>query len=415
MSYHNFKFNTTLRDKESNFITMPPMIKFCAENKIRHTSIYGDTIDAIQKFARLSDKNYTLVLDWGEKIIKEGIKQLYVISIFLEEPMSSIVKNIDNCKKYIEELFPECENSYLLSCNITPKNLLLQSIEYIESDEADSIEMISFYFTIRLLDGEIAETGTPFIYPVFVDLDLNKKLIIARSKPKSKMYTCNEADDIVLESNKVDIKKIIDQAIDYINKRIPFKLSDKKAMTSYYKNAIYNFLETLTFTPECIKNEIEDYNDNIEDFINNFFEDKNISNEYFDKAKEDIEIFVEKYLSISVPEESENIFEDDREGYPIDIATTDHEKCKMRESSSDKSPLQTKELYFDNKKSLKRQKACDTVRLYYNRIDKKYYGSEPFFLVLDVDSGFLRISFRQYVEEEDIQNVLCKILELGEV
>ncbi len=412
MDYTTFELNSTFKNVNSDYITLPPMVKFCRQHQINRCVAFEDYIHGITNFAHMSNDNFITVLKWGNMVLKQGIKQVYVTPISFQEPLNTILRDYPQCCEYIDSIFLDSPQNYLLDC-ITTKDLKLQRFEIIPDETETKVNYISFYFSIRLLEGDIGEIGDPFIYPIFVDLDLNNNLLIARAKSKSSIYEYNDLDDTILKANSTDIKSLVTSATRQIYSSLNFSFAEPKAMSAYYKNSIYNFLEELTFTPECIETEIMSYNDNINSFITNFFTDKNIPDTYIEKAREDMEIFVEKYLSISYSDKE--LFTQQRDGYPIDVSKTDHEKCRMREISPLKLPLQTTELFFDNKKSMRRDRSCDILRICYKRIDKIYYGSSPFLVVLDTDGGFLRLSFRQYVEEEDILNVLYKVIQLGEV
>lgn len=56
------------------------------------------------------------------------------------------------------------------------------------------------------------------------------------------------------------------------------------------------------------------------------------------------------------------------------------------------------------------EEVCDGMRIAVKRLDRKYYGAEPFIAKLDYIKGFARIRIEEYVEEEDIQNVLSRVI-----
>ena len=123
---------------------------------------------------------------------------------------------------------------------------------------------------------------------------------------------------------------------------------------------------------------------------------------------DDIKNIVEKYLSITWKDKS--IFTKDREAYPIKLNATDDEASRVEQVSGFAQPLQTKTVFFDNKKMLYKNQKCDNIELKWKRKNTKYFN-DSFNVNLSVDGkGVCILKFREYVVREDIENVLSKII-----
>lgn len=404
-----FKIPNSLLDENESYLVIPILKKFCAANNLKIFNIRDDLIKEIYKFANSNDNNKDITLNWLDDCLKEGIKHIYLKQIFASREQMAILKSSKKCIDFLEQVYPDCPQNYISSCTNIPE-LKLQSY-HIVYDEDQQVTKICFYFTILLLEGnELYQRGKRFIYPIFIDVDLVNGYIIGRSKSKSKMfYKKNPKSDILYDDSKASAQTLILKAISQIKYNLKLNYVEISDTTSHLKNKLYHLLKEYTFTPEEIKVKINSVNGKINSFIEDLFEDIDvplINN--FQNAKEDLSIFAEKYISINY--EDQNIFTRDREAYPIKLSSTDSEFTKVEETSADKEPLQHKEKFFDNKKSIEREQTCDGMTLCFNRIDSKYFGNDPYTVRLDVKKGFCLIKFFQYVEEEDIQNVLSRII-----
>lgn len=185
------------------------------------------------------------------------------------------------------------------------------------------------------------------------------------------------------------------------------------------KSTYYKILEQFTTTPTVIRTEIQKVQDRISMFINETFTELDITPDKefnvtedtvetnYEQAERDLEIFIEKYISINYSDS--DVFVRDKDAYPIRLRLTDAEYTRIEETTADKEALQCKPAFFDNKKALEYEKSCDVLELCYNRINKRYYGNDPYIVTFTTKGGFGIIMFRQFVEEEDIQNVLSRI------
>lgn len=391
-------------NENENYITNPVMIEFCRDNNIKSQIMRRDLLKAINDFSALNEENKNKVADWLEIIMKQGIKNVLFREINI--PMEVIKELKKNAKNLISEKFPECVNRKLYS-NITKGTKMnLQSINIEKKD--DNIGKISFTFTIYLYELK-KEVRSKIIYPIFVDIDLNTSIISGRAKSKSNIFRVNSKDENEL-GNKTTTDQLIKECIIFIEEKMGAVEINKEKYIYDVKKAIYKILEKYTFTPETIKNKIDSMDGYIDDFINKTLEMLEVNNTLnFNKAKEDIKIFIEKYISINV--ENKDIFINDREAYPYKLIATDSEFTRVEETTTSFEPLQCKEKFFDNKKSIKYEGTCDGIFLIYARKDKGYFPNNIYKVKISTKKDFCCVRFESYVTEEDINNVLSSIIE----
>ena len=94
-----------------------------------------------------------------------------------------------------------------------------------------------------------------------------------------------------------------------------------------------------------------------------------IDEQYKDDLEADVLNLVEKYLSISYPDKS--IFIDGRDAYPLKIIATDEEESHLEQASGLERPLQSKAIFFDNKKMMQKNRKCDGVIFSFEKKEKK--------------------------------------------
>lgn len=391
-------------NETENYITNPVMIEFCKDNNIKSQIMRRDLLKAINDFSSLSEENKNKVADWLEIIMKQGIKNVLFREINI--PFEMIIELKNNASNVLLEKFPECANRKLYSHITKGTKINLQSIN-MEKRE-NNISKISFTFTIYLYELK-NEVRSKIIYPIFVDINLDSNIIIGRAKSKSNIFRVNSKDENEI-GNKTTTDQLIKECISFVEEKMGAKEINKEKYIYDVKKSIYKILEKYTFTPEIIKEKIDSMDGYIDEFINNTLEKLEVNQALnFNKAKEDIKIFIEKYISINV--EDKDIFINDREAYPYKLIATDSEFTKVEETTTSFEPLQCKEKFFDNKKSIKYEGTCDGIFLIYARKDRGYFSNNTYKVKISTKKDFCCVRFESYVTEEDINNVLSSIIE----
>ena len=178
-----------------------------------------------------------------------------------------------------------------------------------------------------------------------------------------------------------------------------------------WSSNFYELINECTQTPEEVEFDINGEEAIIEEFIQNFFVRHNISpinKDNYIKAKEDIKLFMEKYLAINL--DNEAVFKENRVAYPIKIATTDTDLTSVEQCTANRRPLQASPVFYDNKKILLRRKQCDKISLVFKREKKTYITNDEFVITLEVKGGYCVIQTVSYLFEEDIQDVLSRVI-----
>ena len=133
----------------------------------------------------------------------------------------------------------------------------------------------------------------------------------------------------------------------------------------------------------------------------------NLRRAYEDDVRSNVLNMVEKYFSISYSDKQ--IFIKDREAYPLKLNATDEEDSKVEQTAALEEPLQSKAIFFDNKKMLQKSQACDGVTFMFARINTMYC-SKQFKVKIVVNKDYCILKFTEYTMEEDIIHVLFSLI-----
>lgn len=397
----------SFRTESSEYLTIPILKSFCNSVNLRTTYDRAQLIESIETFSEQNQENEKIVSKWLDGVLKEGIKHIYARKVFAQDNRMELLKYETTALSILREVFPTCPMTPVIQGNHN-KDITVQNYGYIITNGV--IDSIWFTLTQLLLEANgVSEPGDKIIYPIFIDIDLKNGYIIGRAKSKANIFN-DDGSGISSEKTRTTVDKQIKLGIDKIIKQLNLTIESVESANAGFKHALYKTLCDFTFTPDEIKEQIDDYELVIDQFIIQTFKDLDIDplkDRNYEKAQSDIRIFIEKYISINYPDRS--IFTKDREAYPIRLASTDSEQTRVDEASGNSEPLQCKEKFFDNKKSTVLEMTCDRLTLCYNR-KERYFGNTPFIVKILTKTGYCILRFESYVEEDDIQNVLSRII-----
>lgn len=389
------------RDGE-NYITVPVLRKFLDEHSIndKHIHLRQDFIEAIEEYALNSQDNKLIVLNWLDIILKEGIIDLHINKVnfdMVEENMLSIInlpKIIGRASKVIK-YSNICGNGYS------------DEFELIKCYKSNSKRgrVLSFVLAKNVYVLLSDRTSESLVYPVFVDLYIDDQIIVCRAKSKSNMFVFGDSFD---ENKTTNIDQEIVKAFNFIRKLTGLRLKFD-ADNNMYKSHLYNLLEKYTNTPAEIVALMEMHSGEVEKIANVLMNGIcNLPPSYEYDVRWDINNLVEKYFSINY--DNKSIFTNDRDAYPLKISATDEEESKVEQTSGLEEPLQSKSVFFDNKRMMQKSRICDGVRFMYKRTANKYF-QDDFKVVMLTKSKYFLLKFPEFTQEEDILNVFYTFLD----
>lgn len=384
----------------NDYIHIAKLKNFCHDHKMPVSEVKADLLKQVLAYGG-EDKDtssYKETYAWILDTIRAGSKELCIKKIYIPD------ETLDNLEEIINKKYDNCPQQDILSYRATERfGLANYTIEY---DKDEKVSKISFLFSGIILEGSIEfETGNRITYPIYIEVYANLGFIVARYKPKTIVYLCSENDIIYKENRFKPLEKAMG-LIDDLMKLLRMQNMDINP-TQKWERMMYMLYQKYSFTPEDIRDKIITMESQRDNFINNMFEVLNLKDINKEKAKEDFDIFLEKYISING--NMEKIFKEDREAYLIKIMSDDIlQMTRIDTASIGKRPLQCSDTFFDGKKSILRTKECKVLHLCYNR-KRKYLDS--FTVQMTSAKNFGLVKMHYVPEEEDIQNVLQRIFE----
>lgn len=243
---------------------------------------------------------------------------------------------------------------------------------------------------------------------VIITLDGHLHMLIARGKPKSNIYQYTESAFNLEVNNATSIDREIPNALTCIEKIINTTFTVSKHSTNY-RAQLYKLLMQYTITPIEIQTLIDKNLGTIHE-ISRVLKDEicMLSDAYDTDVLWDMNNLTEKYFSISYPDKS--IFTKGREAYPLRLVATDEEESKVEQIAGYEEPLQSKAIFFDNKKMLQKSEVCDGITFCYTRINPLYFG-KTFKVVMIAKPRYFMVKFPEFTVEEDIQHVLSDLFD----
>lgn len=397
------------KDLSEDYFTKPSLQMFCKENELNTSEDKYELISSIETFGMELEDNEEKVLMWVEDALKEGVKHIILRKCIIPSTLKN--KSMERWEEFLKTKLKDIDQTYLIGSK--HKNEIT-CLSYILEEDNDIVNKICFTFSI-LLD-EIKSKDAPaktIIYPIFVDLDLKNGYVVARAKSKSNMYkyTIDDNGEHERDLEKANAFNLMIETIDRLVKDIELELESIDKSRNRFSKYLYEIISECTQTPKDIDLIVKKEEECVKNFIEDFFERNSIneiSNNNFQNAKEDMSIFIEKYLAINIG--NIEIFKDNRYAYPIKIAATDSELSSIEESTFNKRPLQATAMFYDNKKVLTREKKCDKVSLLFKREKRTYITNDYFLINFEVKRGYCLLQSSSYLLEGEIQNVLSRVI-----
>lgn len=399
-----FSFPYTFKDE--SYITLPVLKRFAKAKKVdglKTTVDRSQLLQDIENYANQSLEKEAEVLDWLDKVLIEGIKDVQLKLIDDESFATGYLDDNEYIKQKMEPLIVDVTNRHLNKGYSSELTLF----RYELSDEGDYGRKIRMYMGKLLYTYDSRHGATKSPYPIVVDIYCDIGIIVARAKPKSGLYKYME--EFVLErAIPTRSEKETAESINWICEKLSITTKKRFEAESFFKTQLYCMLERYTQTPNEITELINQKKFGIDSVVDAIMHQIcGLSRSYEDDVRSNVLNMVEKYFSISYPDKQ--IFIKDREAYPLKLNATDEEDSKVEQTAALEEPLQSKAIFFDNKKMLQKSQTCDGVTFMFTRISTKYF-SKKFKVKILVNKDYCMLKFAEYTMEEDIVHVLFSLI-----
>lgn len=403
----------TYYNNNEDYITLTAIRSFMRnhpEGKFKVSLPREELLDSIIDFGNQNDSNSETVLNWIDAVLQEGIKDIYLQYAPISEEMQLLFTSKSGIENYLDAYRNKTLNHHVCM-NTYGQQYILVSALYIENSKR-----ITFVYCRKLhVHDKKNRTTKEIDYPVIADYFLDSAWLLIRAKPRSNLYIFNPDGFDIEEAESTTTEKEIRLVSSLVGKIIQVQKEPKSFISAQLKNKIFNLLHAYSNTPTEIAKVMEEKKSEIQDIANNIQtlctvpNYCNISQSMAKDIKEDISNIIEKYLSINWKDK--NIFIKDRMAYPVKLSATDEEESKVEQSAALEEPLQTKALFFDNKKMLYKSKQCDGVVFQWKRKNPENFLRDSFAVRIFVNQkGHCVFKFSEYTAKEDIENVVFSII-----
>lgn len=401
-----FSVPYTFANEDESYITIPALKRFAREKKnedLKTTVDRPQLLQDIENYANQSPENEAEVLDWLDQVLVEGIKDVQIKLIDDESFTTSFIDQDEFVEKVLEPLIVNKTNRHL-NKGYTES---LGVFRYEITNESVFGRRIRLYMGKLLCTFDKKHGAATVPYPIAVDVYCDAGIIVARAKSKSGLYKYEE--DFVLEkATPTKSEKETAVAIKWVAEKLVLNTRKSFVAETVFKSQLYDMLEKYTKTPTEIINLMDAKKTEIDGVVETVMHQIcNLRAAYREDVKSNVLNMVEKYFSISYP--NKQIFIKDREAYPLKLNATDEEDSKVEQTAALEEPLQSKAIFFDNKKMLQKSRACDGVTFMFARLNTMYC-SRQFKVKIVVNKDYCMLKFTEYTMEEDIIHVLFSLI-----
>ena len=394
------------KNEDESYITIPALKRFAKERKdndLKTTIDRRQLISDIETYARQSEENLEDVLDWIDHVLIEGIKEVHIKFIDVERSRIDLLLDKTVITDILEPKLIDKNRRHL--CNAFSSEIKLFRYDYL-ADEYGTC--------IRLYLGKILSTYDKqlgpgkCLYPICVEVYVDKEIIVARSKSKTGIYTFME-DFILEDASTTTAEKEMKEAIQYVRGLLNIGILSEGKAYDKFRNQLFYMLVKYTGTPKEINDLIDSKKIEIASLVDRIMNEIcNLPKAYTEDVNSNVNNMIEKYFSISYPNKS--IFIKDRDAYPLKLNATDEEESKVEQTSALEEPLQSKAIFFDNKKMLQKSELCDGVWFMFYRKNTLYCNPKFRVKIFCSKNDFCTLKFTEYTMEEDIKHVLFSLI-----
>ncbi len=401
-----FSIPYTFANEDESYITIPALKRFAREKKkedLKTTLDRPQLIQDIENYANQSPEKEEEVLDWLDHVLIEGIKDVQIKLIDDESFTTAFLNEDEYVEQIVEPLLVNVNNRHLNKGYSSDLSLFRYEI----SNEDEYGRRIRLYMGRLLCTFDKKHGAATVPYPIAVDVYCDMGIIVSRAKSKSGLY--KYVDEFVLEQAiPTKSEKETATAIKWVCEKLAIGTKKSFEAETVFKSRLYYMLERYTQTPSEIIELINQKTSEIDGIVDSVMHQIcNLKRAYEEDVRSNVLNMVEKYFSISYPDKQ--IFIKDREAYPLKLNATDEEDSKVEQTAALEEPLQSKAIFFDNKKMLQKSQACDGVTFMFARINTMYC-SKQFKVKIVVNKDYCILKFTEYTMEEDIIHVLFSLI-----
>lgn len=404
-----FRWNNTFYSDSTNYFTLLPLQLFARSRQnayLRPNLDRKSLLHAIQRYANESVQNEEDVNSWIDNTMKEGRREIYLEEYDSNPITQAFLKSDESVHEALKPHLLNVENQHI-SGNVYGRDF--QLVKY--SIENGSFGRVITLFLCKLIycteENKKEKNLTAQVFPVVVELFVDKEYIMTSVKTKANLFLYNpDTRDVT----NLDTTSCDRQALNAKQAALRMlQINDvMQNNIERLKTQLFNLLNACTQTPDEIEALLNENAEKMEKIATMVQDDIcNLEPGLMQDVKWDIRNMIEKYFSMTYPDK--RIFIKNRIAYPIKLDATDQQRSKVQQTSGFEEPLQSKDIFFDNKKMLQKNRQCDSVKFSFERLNS-LYCDDRFNVQITVNRKYCIVKFSEYTVKEDIDNVLHSII-----
>ena len=371
-----FTIPSSYRDNYEDYITLPVIKKFINANHVCNLSQSREALlIEIEKYADSSNENEEQVLNWLDDVLQEGIREAYLYIFEMEQGIKILMNSVKSAQKHLNTYVSSGLNGHICGNSYEKDFKLIKATAY---DSEFGVKLI-FLFCKKMITYDNKTNFSKIIdYPVIAEYYVDSNWLLIKAKPKSNLY--EYMDDFTSDKGiSTNFEKQIMEIEGKISDILGFISSDRRSVENTLKTKVFELLSRFSDTPEPIRKILDENEEIIKQTSNLIKTAANAPDRQLTNVEEDIRNILEKYISINWKNKED--FKNDREAFPVKHIATDDEESKVEQESKSREALQTKEIFFDNKKRLYTNRKCDGVEFEWTRKNNRFRsaGGTPSF------------------------------------
>lgn len=403
-----FAIPDTLKNEYEEYLTLLPLRKFAKthkEAKIPLSKGRPVLIQGIEDFANTNPVNLEIVESWIDASVCCGKKDVYLKDL-TDDPIDKLRDNT-----YLEEkFFGKIKTHRHISGNTYNESLAVCNYRHIDSP-AGTVLRIILCKMINTFDPEGYECSR--LYPVIANIYIDRKIIEIRVKPKANMFlyrnlSKDNAEDVHISTTS---EKVATAALESLCEWLEIKIETNVfRLNEINKRRIYHLLESCIDIPDEIETSLDSCRDEFSRILSYFMQHvKSLTDADSSAFIDDIKTVFEKYIATTRTDFS--IFIQNKRMYPVRLIASDADTSKVDQTSAGKKPLQSRPIFYNNKSMIYNNKRCDGIQFYVKK-DENISTSQDYFLTVKSMKGYCNLSWNMYIDEDEVDYVLLRIIDL---
>lgn len=422
MNIHRSLIAEDTRDK--GYITLAVIHKFCRQNDIR---IHQDKVEQVNELLQaVTPQNYVAVNEFIERALFQGHKVIRRYHIETKNPDNTVIeaRNPEFTRRVLSDVLRE--DDFTSFCDYVDTGAYIEASPYIRVMNYELVENNNEITSIQMrfvayVNREMRTNGVGRIrlehYPIHVEIRPVDGTVMVRGSARNNLSVAEWVDGTwtANTNNTVEITTILSDVYSYVKRTLHLVDRDVRQV---FQTMLSNALVEFTPTPQRITEHVENKSGFIRETAMSLYrsiftgmsDDEIKRKDTYEVCEADLKIFFEKHYSINSPS---SLFTDDREAYPIGIRIHDRELSRVNAKSGNKEPIQTKAVFFDNKRASTFDQSCSALTMVFQRnaYEGEHAGNErrQLYVTIKQESRYCAYEFHAYTLEEDIQYVLSTI------